>query len=121
MNNERIRGTHVFKAIFAELCQEMQEPQDTEPGTPQNHFIHGLDIHHTKDKDKFVKHKIPKFVLDVLLLWDTQLPKHQALDEGAKQDEDTVRYVDQSLWKVNLESVSVSHWEKCISCNKCFF
>lgn len=58
----------------------MQETQDTEPRTPQHHFIHGLNIHDAKDKDKLVKYKIPKLVLYVLLLWDPQLPEHQALD-----------------------------------------
>ena len=108
-NNETIKRTHIFKTIFAELGKEMQEPQHTKPGTPQDNFIHGLDVHHTKDKNKLVKYKIPKLVLDMLLLWDTQLPKHQALDEGTEQDEHTVSHIYQGLLKVCYKWVLDSH------------
>lgn len=77
---ERESATYIFKTVFAELCKEMQETQDTEPGAPKHHFIHGLHIHDAKDKDEFVEHEIPELVFDVLLLRHPELPKDKALD-----------------------------------------
>lgn len=54
----------------------MQETQQREPRTPQKHFINILDVDDTKNKDKFVENKIPKFIFEVLLFGNSQFTEH---------------------------------------------
>lgn len=44
----------------------MEKAEHRKPAAPQNHFIHVLHIHHTKDEDKLVEDKVPELVLHVL-------------------------------------------------------
>lgn len=55
--------THIFESIFAQLAEEAQEAERREPCPPEQHLVHVLNVQDTKDKDKFVKDKIPELIL----------------------------------------------------------
>lgn len=56
-----------------------------------------LHVDNTKDKNEFVKYKIPKFIFQVLLLGDTKFTKYQFLNRFAQQDQTAVCSIDDGL------------------------
>jgi hypothetical protein len=58
--------THVFKSVFAELNHQMQEDKSSKPEAPHHHFLHSLDIQHSKNENELVENKIPKLVFEML-------------------------------------------------------
>lgn len=78
--------TYVFKSIFAELTKEAEKAKSSEPSTPKDNFVHILDVEYSKDKNKFVEDKIPKFVFQMLPLGGSQFSKNEFLDGFAQQN-----------------------------------
>ena len=64
----RKKDVHTYKleAVFAELLCQQQGAEDCKPPTPAEHLLHLLYVHHPKDKDEFVEHKVPELVTHVL-------------------------------------------------------
>lgn len=58
--------TYKLEAIFAELLCQQQSAEDCKPCTPAEHLLHLLYVHHPKDKDELVEHKVPELVTHVL-------------------------------------------------------
>lgn len=75
----------------------MKETKNWKPGGPHHNFIHVLHVHHTKDKNELVEDKIPEFILDVLLFWDSKFPEDCSLNNLSKEDKAAIRHVDQCL------------------------
>ena len=68
MSATTINNVHTYKleAIFAELLCQQQSAEDCKPCTPAEHLLHLLYVHHPKDKDELVEHKVPELVTHVL-------------------------------------------------------
>ena len=68
MSATTINNVHTYKleAIFAELLCQQQSAKDCKPCTPAEHLLHLLYVHHPKDKDELVEHKVPELVTHVL-------------------------------------------------------
>lgn len=71
----------------------MEAADEGEPGAPEEHLVHVLDVHHAEHEDELVEDVVPELVLDALRLRDPQPPEHQPLDAKAEHGEEAVRYV----------------------------
>ena len=78
--------TYVFKSIFTELTKEAEKAKCSEPGTPEDNFVHILDVKYSKDKNKFVEDKVPEFIFQMLPFGGSKFSKNEFLDGFAQQD-----------------------------------
>lgn len=89
--------TYIFKSVFGELTEQVQETQKGEPRAPEQHLVDVLDVYDAKHEDELVEDKIPKFVFQVLAFGHSQLTEHQLLDASSKQDQPAKSHVDHCL------------------------
>lgn len=94
---EQVTDTHVFKPILAQLPQQMQEPNKSEPRAPQQHFVHVLHVNDSEHEDELVEDIVPELVFDTLRLGDSELPEDQSLDHETENGERAVSDVYQGL------------------------
>lgn len=89
--------THIFKPVLAELPQEVQEADEREPGAPEHHLVHILNVDDAEHEDELVEYVVPELVFDALRLRHPELPEHHPLDQESEQGERAVRDVYQGL------------------------
>ena len=68
-------GTYIIKSILAKLSEQVQEPDEREPGAPQQDLVHVLDIEHSEHEDELIEHVVPELVFDSLGLRHAELAK----------------------------------------------
>lgn len=64
----------------------MQETEQREPRTPQEHLFQELYVYDSKNEYELVKNEVPKFLFEMLVLGDSQLAEDQLLDAATNED-----------------------------------
>jgi len=70
---EAYSNTYVFEAVLAHLSKDLEEPENREPGRPENNLVHLLYVHHSEDKYELVEDEVPESVLYMLRINITML------------------------------------------------
>ena len=90
------RKGKVFKSVFAELNHQMQEDKSSKPEAPHHHFLHSLDIQHSKNENELVENKIPKLVFEMLSFTHSKRAEHNTLDKLSHQHQNTASSIHQN-------------------------